>query len=147
MRDADKAAGKVTFKLVARRDVSGVRAAKAKRNAEALGGTDRNIGPEFPGRFQQRERQNIGSDNEQSPGIVRGLGEFFVVINRAVCRRILHQCAKNRIIQFEIGEIAGDDFDSKRFRAGPHNGAGLWMTIIRDEEFIAGAASGDRVIA
>src|SRR5437763_17132191 len=106
MRDADKAAGKVTFKLVARRDVSRMRAAKAKRNSETLGGTDRNIGPEFSRRFQQRARENSGSDNEQSPGIVRGLGEFFVVINRAGSRRILLQCANNRNIQFAIGEIA-----------------------------------------
>ena len=78
---------------------------------------------------------------------MRRLRELFVVINHAVCCRILDQCAKNRVIKFEIGEIAGDDFDSKRFRPGAHNGDGLRMTIVRHEKSIPRVTSGGRVIA
>ncbi len=52
MRNADEPARHVPFVLIARREISGVRSAKAERNAETLRGADRNIGPEFARRFQ-----------------------------------------------------------------------------------------------
>ena len=71
------------------------------------------------------------------------LREFFVVVDRTIRGRILHKCAKNRVIKFEIGKIAGHDFDPKWFRAGLHNIDGLRMAIVRHEKSIPRAAAGD----
>ena len=40
-----------------------MRAAVADRDAEALRGSDGDIGTHFAGRFQQRQRQDIGGDD------------------------------------------------------------------------------------
>src|SRR5207248_3665131 len=101
----------------------------------------------FPYTTLFRSCKNVSRDDEQRADLVRRLREFFVVINHAVCCRILDQCAKNRVIKFEIGKIAGDDFDAERLRTGPHNGDALWMTIVRHEKSIPRVASGGRVIA
>ncbi len=71
VRNADQPAGHVTFVLIARGKVSRVRSAKPERNAEALRAADRNIGAKFSGRLQQRQRQNIGRDDDERAGVVR----------------------------------------------------------------------------
>src|SRR5947207_10535084 len=92
---------------------------------------------------------------------MRGLREFFIIVDRAIRRRILHECAEKSGASFQLAgfssqvgnlrhlkvkspEISDYNFDPKRFRARSHNGDGLRMTIVCHEEFISRAAAGDR---
>ena len=95
VRNADETSRHVAFVFIARRKISGVRSAKAERNAETLRAADGDIGAEFARRFQQRERKNIGRDDDERAGIVRLPNEFSVIENRAVGCRILHERAEN----------------------------------------------------
>jgi hypothetical protein len=56
-RDADEAAGHLAFEGVLGGEEAGVRAAEAEGDAEALGGADRDIGAEFAGGAEERERE------------------------------------------------------------------------------------------
>ena len=95
VRNADETSGHVTFVLIARREIGGVRPAESERNTETLRAADGNIGAKFSGRFQQRERENVGGDDHERAGVVRGFDEIRVIENRAVGRRILNECAKD----------------------------------------------------
>src|SRR5205085_11902696 len=75
VRDADEAPGHVPFVGVARGEISGMRSAETERNTETLGAADGDIGAEFAGRFEQRQRENVRGNDEKSAGIVRGFGE------------------------------------------------------------------------
>ena len=67
---ADEPAGQLALMLGAHRHVGGVRAAEPERQPEALGAPDRDVGAGLPGRRQQRERQQVGGDDEQRAGRV-----------------------------------------------------------------------------
>ena len=71
------------------------------------------------------------------------LDEVAVVVNRAICRRILHQRAKNGAVKFEIRKVVDIDFNSEGLRAGLDDFDRLRMTIGRHEKssFAAGVAS------
>ncbi len=71
VRNADESAGHVTFVLVARRKIGGVRSAETERNTKTLRAADGNISAEFSRRLEQRERQNVGGDHSQRTGVVR----------------------------------------------------------------------------
>src|SRR5689334_8842266 len=51
VRDADESARHVTFVLITRREVGGVRSAESEWNAEPLSISDRDVGAEFTRRF------------------------------------------------------------------------------------------------
>ena len=71
------------------------------------------------------------------------LDEVAVVVNRAICRRILHQRAKNGAVKFETRKVVDIDLNSERFRAGLDDFDRLRMTIACHEKssFGAGVAS------
>ena len=52
VRNADESSRHVAFVLIARREISRVRSAEAKRNAETLRAADGDIGAEFARRFE-----------------------------------------------------------------------------------------------
>ena len=62
--DADEAAGHRALEVVARREVARVRAAIADRHAEALRRADDDVGAPFARRRQQREREEVGGDDD-----------------------------------------------------------------------------------
>ena len=62
--DAHQAARHGALEFVAAGQV-GVRAAGAHGHAEALGGAHHDVGAEFAGRHQQRQRQQVGGDDER----------------------------------------------------------------------------------
>ena len=61
-RNADDAAGQLALVLVFRRHEGGMRAAVAKRHAEALRRADRNVRADFARWLEQREREQVGRD-------------------------------------------------------------------------------------
>jgi len=70
--NADEAAGHLALEGVLGGEKAGVRAAETERDAEALGGTDGDIGAEFAGRAEEGEREEIGGDDGIGAGGVGG---------------------------------------------------------------------------
>src|SRR6266550_2118658 len=112
------------------------------RNPETLRVAHRDIGAEFSRWFQERQCKNIRSDNDQRAGIVRLPNEFAVIIDRAVRGGILDKSAKNSVLEFEAREIADDELDTERFRAGAHDCNNLRVTIVCNEENFPARNSG-----
>src|ERR1017187_119173 len=113
------------------------RPAESERDAKSLRATNCNIGAEFSGRFQQGECENVGGDDNERAGVVRGFDEIRVIVDRTVGRGILNERAEDGLVESEVGEIVNLDFDTERFRSGLDDGDGLRMTIVRDEEFVS----------
>ncbi len=89
--NADESARHQAFERVTCRHVCCVRSAKPKWHAEALRGSNGNVGAELARRSQQRERENIRRDNRQGAGRVGALDEGTVIANRSKRVRILQQ--------------------------------------------------------
>ena len=64
--NTDQPAGKRTFIGVLDCDVAGMRAAITHRHSKTLHRADRDIGAEFIGRRQKRQRQRIGRENRKA---------------------------------------------------------------------------------
>ena len=126
-RHADDAAGHRALERVARRDIGGVRAAIAHRHAEALRRADGDVGAEFAGRGEQRQRQQIGGhDGERALGVQRR-DRRPQVAHRARCARILQERRRTRR-PVEVGEgIADDRRPAERLGARAQHRDGLRM--------------------
>src|SRR5438046_3613905 len=94
--NSDKPSGHVPLVFIARGKVGCVRTAESKRNAETLGAADDDIDIKFPGWPQEGEGENVrGDDNERSRGM-RLLDKIRVIMDRAVCCRVLQQRSESR---------------------------------------------------
>ena len=119
-----------------------MRSAKAERNSETLGAADGDVRSHFARWLQESERENIRRDDQERAGVVGSFGEGFVIEDGAVGRGILDESAKNRVVEFELREIAGDNLDAERFRAGLNNLDRLRVAIVRDEESVSAGGNG-----
>src|SRR2546423_10275132 len=135
VRNADESPWHVAFVLLSRGKKRGVRSTETEWNAETLCAPDRNIGAEFTWGFQQRERENVRRDNDKRAGGVRLIREMSVIVNRAVRRGILNECAENSVVEFEFREVVDFTFDAERFRARANNFDRFGVTIVRDEKY------------
>ncbi len=59
--------GSMALQFVGRRHEGGVRATEAHGDAEALRGADRDVGSEVARRRDERERHEIGGDDDERP--------------------------------------------------------------------------------
>ena len=69
--DADEPAGQAAGELLLDGHESGVRAAEAHRDAEALGRADGDVRAELAGRGEQGEREQVGGDGDDRAELVR----------------------------------------------------------------------------
>ncbi len=97
LRDAHQSSGHVPFVCIAGREIGRVRSARTKRNAEALRAADGDIRSEFARRPQQSQREDVGGDDDQCAGVMRAVDELLVIVNRAVCRGILHERRRRQL--------------------------------------------------
>ena len=95
---------------------------------------DGDVCAEFTRRFQQRQRQNVCSDDNEHARIVRLPDEIGIIVNRAIGRGILDERAKDGVVESKTRIIGDLDLDSERLRARLNNGNCLWVTNISDEE-------------
>ena len=100
---ADEAAGQRALERVAHRHVGRMRAAIAHRHAKALRRADRDVGAEFAGRGEQRQRQQIGGDDRERALGVQRRDRRPQVAHRAGRARILQQRAEH-LGACEIGQ-------------------------------------------
>ena len=132
--DADDPAGDLALELVARRHVAGVRAAVAERHAEALAGADGDVGADLARRLEQRQRQQVGGDDD---GALRrvGLGdERRVVHHLAAGRGVLDEGAERRAREVPRLVVPDDDLDLQRQGARLDDGDRLRVAALGDEE-------------
>src|SRR6266536_2872743 len=142
VRNPDQTSGHVTLVLVTGGKVGRMRPTVSEGHAQTLRVAHRDIGAEFSRWFQERQCKKIRSDNDQRASIVRLPNEFAVIIDRAVRGGILDKSAKNSVLEFEAREIADDEFDTERFRAGAHDCNSLRVTIVCNEENFPARNSG-----
>ncbi len=135
--DADEASGHLAFEGVACGHEGGVRSAVAERDAEALGAADGDIGSEFTGRAQEREREQVRGDDDERAGGVGAFGEGLVIAHGSVGGGILNQSAEDGRAEREFGGLAHDDFESEGMGAGANEFNRLRMTVSGDEENVA----------
>ena len=135
-RQADDPARRLTNVRVTRRKKGGVRTAGAERNAEALRIADHCVRAHLAGRCQEREREQIRSDDDEDAGRVRALDDRPEVRDAAAFVRVL-QKQPERPSQRHIGEacrIAVPEHDVERFGAAAQDVEGLRITAVRDQE-------------
>ena len=99
-----------------------MRAAVAHRDAEALGGAAGDVGAPLPRRLEQREREQVGGDDDRGPGLVRGGGQRAVVADGAAGARVGQQDAERAGLG-QVGGPAGGQVgdvqpDAERLGAG-----------------------------
>ncbi len=86
---ADQATGHRTLELVLAGEVGRVRAAASHRHAEALRVADHDVGAGFARGLQQRQRQQVGRDDERRALGMRRVDERLQVVDHADGGRIL----------------------------------------------------------
>ena len=118
VRDADEPAGHVALEFLARGEKAGVGSAIAERHAEALRGTDGDVGAELARRLEQREREQIGGDGDPAPDLANGVDEAREIADDAVGGRVLQERAEDGGVGIELGRVADHDLDALRHRAG-----------------------------
>ena len=91
--DADQATRHLAGVFGFGRHERGVRAAETQRYAEPLRGADSNVGAEFTGRFDQRQREQIGGEDDHHAGGVGFFHQIGVVDDPAIGGGILHENA------------------------------------------------------
>ena len=136
--DADEAARHRALEFVARREVSGVRAAVAHRHAEALRRADGDVGAPFAGRSEQRQREQVGGDDHEPATRVHGGDERRVVADIAVPAGILQQHRERARVR-GVRRRTDDDVEPERLRARAHDVDRLREDVVGDEETRASA--------
>ena len=71
LRHADQPAGQLAGMLGVHREIAGVWSAESHWHTESLGGAERDVGADFAGRGDQRQRQQVGADRDQCAALVR----------------------------------------------------------------------------
>ena len=117
-RDTDQAAGQLALEAVLDADVARVRAAEAHRHAEALGGSDRDVRAQLPGRGQQRQPEQVGGDDRpRAPGL-GGRDRRAQVADRPAGARVLQQHAEELALRLRrdqiLGHVGDDQLDAQR---------------------------------
>ncbi len=93
--EADDASRHVALEVVAHRHIGRMRPAKAHRHAESLGGADRDVGAEFAGWHQQRQRQRVRREDRKAAARVNGRDRVAVVADGPKRVGILKERTKN----------------------------------------------------
>ncbi len=135
LRHADDAARRLALVLVLRGEERGMRPPEAERHAEALARSDRDVRPEFSGRAQQGQREQVGGDHRQCAGCMGPRDHVRVVANGAVRRRVLEQDAEE-VPALEVDRLRCADVqgDPEGLGARLHHRDGLGVAVLRDEK-------------
>ncbi len=134
LRHADQASGHLAFEFILRGEEAGVRAAETHRHSETLRRADGHIGPEFAGRPQQRERQQVGRNKAHRAGRMGFFKEAGKIVDAAGGVGILHEHAKDLAGDFAGAVVADHDRHIERFGARADDVDGLGVTFFRDEK-------------
>ena len=73
---------------------------------------DGDVRAHFARRAQEREGENIGRDDGERAGVVRGFDERLVIDDRALGGRILQEHAEDFVVRLEGRGVADHDLDA-----------------------------------
>lgn len=136
--DADEAAGQGAGELLADRHEAGVRTAEAHRDAEALGGADRDVRAERAGRGEQREGQQVGGDGDDRAELVGLLDDGLDGAHGSGGARVLEQHAEDAALGDlggdAVAQVGDDDLDTGGLGAGLDHRYGLRQGVGVDQE-------------
>ena len=132
-RHADEAAGHRALELVLRREIAGVRSAVAHRHAEALRRPHDDVGSPLAGRHEQRQREEVGGDDDVRALRVHRGDNRAVIADVASGARVLQQRAEALGLS-GARRRARDDLDVERRRARAHDVDRLRKHVVGDEE-------------
>ena len=138
---ADQTTGQRALELVAAGHVGSVWAAGAHGHAEALGGADRDVGVELARRHQQRQRQQVGGDDEGGLFAMHRLHVGAQVVDAATGRRVLRQHGEvvvggQRVSPF-LGRVRQLHAQAQRLGAGLDDLDGLRMCVAGNHDGVA----------
>ena len=144
---ADEPARHRSLEGVAAGEEGGVRPAAAHRHSEALRRAEDDVGPPFPRRGQEREREDVGRHAEERVLRVDLFSQTAVVGDRAIGGRNLHEGPEEGLVAVdERGNVADDHLDAERGGARLHDLDRLRVEASVDEEHRAlapGRAAGE----
>ena len=136
-RYADQSPGQRAFERVFARHERSVRPTETERHAEALRVANDDVGVPGTGRFEQRQRQQIGRDAIQRT-VGMGLRDRRAhVVNQSGCGGILRKNAEVICALQQIRNETNLHFDSERLGARLQHRDRLRMTIAGDQEYVA----------
>jgi len=99
----------------------GMRAAVSRRNPEALRRADHDIRPQFPGRGNECERQQIGGNDSKGADRMGPLNHGTQITNRPIGGRILEKRAKHPL-QGRTLSRSGKNPNAQRLGPGAEQG-------------------------
>ena len=117
-----------------------MRTAESHRNPEALGGAECDVGPDIPGRGDQRERQQVGAERHQGAPFVRLLDERRPVGEASTGTGQLRDHAEELPFGKTVAQVSGDDLDTEWLGAGGQHGGGLGEDIDVDSQSVGRSA-------
>ena len=132
---ADDASGHEPLVVLGGCEVPGVGPAEAHGNAEALRGSDADVGAPLAGRHEGREREEIGGGDNLGARRVSGLDDGGVVDDGAVGGGVLEEHAADVVAGVvEAVLIADDDGESESVGARLAHLDRLRVALVRDEK-------------
>ena len=136
-----QAPGHGALVVVAAGQVGGVRAAAAHGHAKALGAAHHDIGAHFAGCFEQRQRQQIGGQNQRRLLAVDLLGRGLPIGQSAAAGRVLVDGGKVVVLRDGLAPfLAGMDQldgDAQRRGTGLDHSNGLRVAVAADDAHAA----------
>ena len=119
------------------RDECGMGTTEAHRDTEALRQPDRDVDAHMAGRSQQDAGEQVGSSGHEGARSVGGCDQLRVVVELAARTRPREQRAE-ACRRIERGRTADGDDDADRLGAGVQHRDGLRVSVLVDEECVAG---------
>ncbi len=128
----DQPARELPLKSLGHGHEPGVRTTEADRHAEALRAADHHVRTDLAGRTQQRQREQVGRDDDLRAAPVCLGDDFLLVAHRTGGARVGHQRAEELALRQRLRawrQIGDDDLDAQRLRAGLDHRDGLRQRV------------------
>ena len=133
-RHADDTARHLADVCVPGREKGRVRSPVAQWDAETLRVADYDVGAEFTGRRQQRQRQQIGGHDHEHAGGMRFGDEFGQLVDPAAFVRVLHEEAERVVVEVHGGRICLAHDQPQRLGTRSQHRSGLRPGARRHQE-------------
>ncbi|MCY1177969.1 hypothetical protein D9M73_182990 [compost metagenome] len=127
--------GNGALELVPASEIRRMRPAIAHRHAKALGGAKDHVGPQFAGRGQQDQAEQVRRDASQRLLVMQLLDQWPQVMDFAVSVGVLQQRTEHLVLTQVIHRV-DDQLEPEAFGTGLHHGKRLRMAVLVDEEQI-----------
>ena len=136
--DADEATGHEALVVFPGGHEGRVRAAISHGHAKTLAAAHDHIRAKLSGRAQQRQRQQVGGDHDEGVVRVRLGAKIGVIEYVPVAGGVLDERAEGGLGEIVRLVVADDHLNVQGDGAGLHDGDGLWVAAVGNEEDVGG---------